>query len=411
MSFRADLYLLAMWPLSRVNLDLSSLFCTFMCAYESTLGRIPALDGIRGLAISLVLWYHLTLGVHLTNHPHLERIVEIGRFTWSGVDLFFVLSGFLIGGILLDAARSPSYFPTFYIRRAYRILPLYVVLVVFVIIVVRQDDGTSHLGRLGPAAILPRYLFFLQNFWIAVTGSFGPLFLGITWSLAVEEQFYLTLPVAVRYVPQRILSRLLLGTVVAAPLLRILAVRFVKGKWAAAYVLMPCRSDALCLGVLIAMATRSAFVWGAIVRRRKFLYVAFALAVGLGLWMLAGTLQPFTTRAFELEYSLLAIIYSLLLLSTLVSPWLSWLFSVAPLRFLGVIAYGLYLFHVMLIAAFGQVTLYLYPTSHGATALLAAVLGVLASVGLATVSWYYFEKPLVKRGHRRQYWTPNITLS
>jgi len=88
------------------------------------MGRIPALDGIRGLAISLVLVFH-TMPGGLPRHPALWPLIRLGRFCWSGVDLFFVLSGFLIGGILLDAAHSPAYFKTFYIRRAYRILPLY----------------------------------------------------------------------------------------------------------------------------------------------------------------------------------------------------------------------------------------------------------------------------------------------
>src|SRR5438128_1844725 len=102
-----------------------------MAAAEVPVGRIPALDGIRGLAICLVLWWHFAVSPvranlqNLQNHPGLLRIAELGRFTWSGVDLFFVLSGFLIGGILLDASRSPSFFSTFYIRRAYRIIPLY----------------------------------------------------------------------------------------------------------------------------------------------------------------------------------------------------------------------------------------------------------------------------------------------
>ncbi|MGA7905778.1 MAG: acyltransferase, partial [Candidatus Sulfotelmatobacter sp.] len=89
--------------------------------------RIPALDGLRGVAILLVLLCHAVFELH-PRSTFLSRLLIAGRLTWSGVDLFFVLSGFLIGGILLDARRSPRYFSTFYARRAYRILPLYMVI-------------------------------------------------------------------------------------------------------------------------------------------------------------------------------------------------------------------------------------------------------------------------------------------
>src|SRR5262249_59028385 len=96
--------------------------------------RIPALDGLRGIAILLVLLRHAIFGVTsiqgIETHSALANfVIACGQLTWSGVDLFFVLSGFLIGGILLDARSSPRYFQTFYIRRAYRILPLYFLII------------------------------------------------------------------------------------------------------------------------------------------------------------------------------------------------------------------------------------------------------------------------------------------
>ncbi len=364
--------------------------------------RIPALDGIRGLAISLVLCWHTLihpLRGHLPNHPLLSLVVDLGRFSWSGVDLFFVLSGFLIGGILLDETRSPSYFSTFYIRRAYRIIPLYVVIVLLTLVVY----GTNQWAWPRVAAELSFFLLFIQNFRVAATGAYAFAGLSMTWSLAVEEQFYLTLPLAVRLISRRILWRLLLGVVIAAPLLRILAVQVMKMPWIASYILTPCRSDSLCLGVLIAMAIRTPSVWGKIVIHRKYVYAAFALACVIGIWMLIGPFQPFTMQLFGLEYSLLAIVYSLLLLATLVSQSLSSLFSLTPLRFLGSIAYGLYLFHGMVSLVAFRVFAYLRPSSSGLVSLLPWLVTLPASVGLAAISWNYFEKPLVKRGHRYRY--------
>src|SRR5712691_9523814 len=93
-------------------------------------GRLDELDGVRGLAILFVLyWHYYVTQVH--HHSRVTKdLADAGRLTWSGVDLFFVLSGFLIGGILLDNRRSRSYFTTFYARRACRILPAYLILLV-----------------------------------------------------------------------------------------------------------------------------------------------------------------------------------------------------------------------------------------------------------------------------------------
>jgi len=375
-------------------------------AVEAPVGRIPALDGIRGLAICLVLWWHFAISPlranlqNLQDHPWLLRIAELGRFTWSGVDLFFVLSGFLIGGILLDASRSPSYFSTFYIRRAYRILPLYAVIILSTLVLVAIY---GHLGWATYAIELFYYVLFLQNFRMAATQSFGPLGLGATWSLAIEEQFYLTLPILVRQVSRSVLWRLLLSAVLAAPLLRILLTKFLKMHWIAAYVLMPCRADALCLGVLIAMAIRNPSVWGAIVARRKYLYAALALASGVGVWMLIGHFEPFTMELLGLEYSLLTVIYSLLLTSTLVSAQLSSLFSFSLLRFMGTIAYGLYLFQSLVSFALERVLLHFGRTADIVVTFQISVLTVLACMGLAATSWKYFERPLIERGHRYRY--------
>jgi len=119
--------------------------------------------------------------------------------------------------------------------------------------------------------------------------------------------------------------------------------------------------------------------------------------------MLIGAFQPFTMGLFGLEYSLLAIIYSLLLVATLVSPRLSSLFSFAPLRFMGTIAYGLYLFQSLVTFGLERVLLHFGRTTDIVVTFQVSVLTVAACVGLAATSWKYFEKPLVGRGHRYQY--------
>jgi peptidoglycan/LPS O-acetylase OafA/YrhL len=146
--------------------------------------------------------------------------------------------------------------------------------------------------RTGHLAQLFYYVFFLQNFQMAATGTFGGVSLGITWSLAVEQQFYLSLPLVIRSFSRRILWRVLLGAILAAPLVRVLAIRLSHGNWVGAYVLMPCRADALCLGVLTALAVRDPAIWTKLVTHCKAVYAAFALAACAGASMVLGSFQP-----------------------------------------------------------------------------------------------------------------------
>jgi peptidoglycan/LPS O-acetylase OafA/YrhL len=136
--------------------------------------RIPALDGLRGIAILLVLMEH-TIFQMQTKSQVFSNVLALGKLSWSGVDLFFVLSGFLIGGILLDARESPRYFQTFYIRRAYRILPLYAAITtIFLVRHLPFHFIPGSLGSFSPLNIpWASYVTLTQNFWMVKVGWFG----------------------------------------------------------------------------------------------------------------------------------------------------------------------------------------------------------------------------------------------
>src|SRR5438477_2046042 len=159
----------------------------------------------------------------------------------------------------MDVRNSESYFETFYARRAYRILPLYVVVLAFYLFGYYLVDwhATSFADCWHQNAPSWAYATFLQNFWMARTGSFGPVMMGVTWSLAVEEQFYLTAPVIVRYLSRIQLAFILFGIVLLAPIVRTVLFSKINNGDFAAYVLMPCRADALALGVLSALLVRN----------------------------------------------------------------------------------------------------------------------------------------------------------
>ena len=148
--------------------------------------RVPELDGLRGIAIGLVLLHHT-----LSPVPALKPFFDM---CWSGVDLFFVLSGFLLGGVLLDHKDAPNLLRVFYTRRVCRILPLY-----FGLIAIYWLALQAPMPGFPPWAILflgqpfvPVWscLTFTQNFYVATAGGLGATIISSTWSLAVEEQFY-----------------------------------------------------------------------------------------------------------------------------------------------------------------------------------------------------------------------------
>src|SRR6266403_5622540 len=175
--------------------------------------RIPELDGLRGVAIALVLlWHFVFIPIEAAPGTFWSYFQATGRLTWSGVDLFFVLSGFLIGGILLDSRDSPNYFRTFYKRRFFRIVPLYGVML-FTALMVGRGEIDAWIPTLS-------YFAFLQNLWMARFATFGVL-LAATWSLAIEEQFYLTLPAVIHFVDPRWIIGTLVAGIVAAPATRI----------------------------------------------------------------------------------------------------------------------------------------------------------------------------------------------
>jgi peptidoglycan/LPS O-acetylase OafA/YrhL len=163
--------------------------------------RLPALDGLRGLAALLVVMLHLTMQIQHPSTFGAIALKHVFAFGWSGVDLFFVLSGFLITGILDDAKGTSNYFRVFYARRVLRILPLYygALLVLFTLPHLVNAPGVARF--IVPLKDQLWYWFYLQNF-----HPLPPLFVGLAghfWSLAIEEQFYLVWPILILLLSRR----------------------------------------------------------------------------------------------------------------------------------------------------------------------------------------------------------------
>jgi len=373
--------------------------------------RIPALDGLRGIAILLVLIVHTISDFSFVHHPALNWLVRLTRLSWSGVDLFFVLSGFLIGGILLDERSSPTYFKTFYLRRACRILPLHFLVLTLAWLIFEAGQ----LGWLrGAAATLfngkiPWWSFFTftQNISMAVAGRYAGSRLGLapTWSLAVEEQFYLTLPLVVRYAPKRRLVQIVVASIAVAALLRFLVALYFPNQMFATYLLTPCRADALGFGVLAAVLVREPKAWSYLREHRAWLYGAAGILFTVFLLIDLSSFESFSTTLYGVEYSIFAAFYaSLLLIAITGTDWfVRGIFCNQALMKLGVIAYGTYLLHRFTIRASQMWMGSVWTSQSFAFFAGATFLGVAAAILLAQISWTWFEKPMVRRGHHYRY--------
>src|SRR5580698_1546284 len=208
--------------------------------------KIPQLDAVRGLAVLLVLLHNTDIYPAL----HLQLISVNG---WMGVDLFFVLSGLLITGILLDTKQSDGYFSNFYARRCLRIWPLYysVLLFMFVIVpILRPSD--AHIVFEARSSPWWAYPIFLQNFLVPIpTAATGAL--GVTWSLAVEEQFYLVWPWVVWLCTESQLRKIAIAVICFSPILRF----YLSMHQVNIYSNTFCRLDGLMAGALLAITVRS----------------------------------------------------------------------------------------------------------------------------------------------------------
>jgi peptidoglycan/LPS O-acetylase OafA/YrhL len=378
--------------------------------------RIPEWDGIRGLAILLVVFYHYIYGAVPDNTGGATGIIRAAfSLTWSGVDLFFVLSGFLIGGILMNQYGAGNYFKTFYIRRACRIIPLYFAwLILFLILawVIAPPNSSDWLATVFNREIphFPRwgYFLFLQNLFTGKTGLFGSPWLSPTWSLAVEEQFYLLLPLLLWFTRPSKRFPVLIFLIALVPALRTYLFLFHSSVYV--YVLLPCRADALLLGVLCAYLIREPRHFEKLQRHRWLLATVFII-LGLGIGGLTSYVHgrdSFSFTSFEMVtfgFTWIAMFYACLLLIVAVTPtWaIAALFRTRLLRHFGLIAYGMFLMHMVVNSmAHGALlgkSCEIGSFSDAAVTALAFVVTWL----LALLSWKFFEQPIIRWGHSFSY--------
>jgi peptidoglycan/LPS O-acetylase OafA/YrhL len=371
--------------------------------------RIPELDGLRGFAILLVVSIHYFYdpGANLPKSLHyLQSLFALG---WTGVDLFFVLSGFLIGGILLEVRTSSNYFKTFYIRRFFRIVPLYYLWLFCLIALVFLGgpffQSSRPSGQPGIDWEIWAHFLFLQNLWANHYSPLAVWWLGVTWSLAVEEQFYLVAPFLVRFLSKRRLIVFLSSVILVAPCFRILVRAFVPMSTDAIYRLTLFRADTLALGMLAALFWRDLEFRAWLFRNKRLLYSAFALLlagmVALGMWFQSP--DRFLTQT--VGYTWIALFYLSLLFVVLADTGgpIAGLARIGWLREWGRISYCIYLVHAAVkyfcVGFLAEDPAHISRWRTGA----AVVLSVAITFSVAKLSWMFFEQPLLERGHQYKY--------
>jgi peptidoglycan/LPS O-acetylase OafA/YrhL len=361
---------------------------------KSGTSHIPGLDGIRGLAIVAVIIAHVFERV-----PPGQGIdgaaYRLANTGWIGVDLFFVLSGFLITGILIDERGGEGYFRTFYARRILRIVPVYVVFLLFSMWI------APLVGVITPAvahelrATQGWYWAYLSNVYDTMHPYPAEGIPSHLWSLSVEEQFYLLWPLTVAFVTPRMLPRVALGCVVAAELCRI-AVVLAGAEQQVIYHLLPTRMDTLAVGAFLACAVRDPDLGRNLARWRIGAVVIAILLLGVPVLIqhTAGPLRP-VTQIFG--FPAIALVCGVLVLLVVQSETL---LTNRPLRFLGRYSYGMYIWHFLVLIVLMERTSVLVPSRIGGSYLpyyaLAVTAVLTATVLVALVSWVLVEQPFLR---------------
>lgn len=315
--------------------------------------RTPELDGLRGLAATLVVFEHLW--------------PEQFFFGWTAVDVFFVLSGYLITGIILANGNKPGFIKTFYFRRSLRIWPIYYLTLIAALFFTTPEPGAA-----------TYYFFYLQNiprYWSGQVPIWHEMV--HTWTLAIEEQFYIFWPLLMSLFR---LSR----RVITAPLLTLLGSLIARYYWFSSDLLLS-RCDGFAFGAVLVILHSN--------KKYKLIWCITCLAAIVALFLGIDKANLFRQYGFiDVTVSTLMSFFIVSLVVMLAGSKATFALRIRPLVYLGTISYGLYLYHYIIILRGYSLTIrlgihktFLEPVFFGILSLAAAVL-----------SWHFIERPILR---------------
>ena len=337
---------------------------------------LPELDVLRGFAILAVMFHHIG-----KNLPALH-LVRIGGYGWTGVDLFFVISGFLITGILLEEKGKNHYFRNFYARRVLRIWPLYYAVLIFAFVLLPLAMPSLRARIFADAYPWQSYFFFVQNLFSVKEIAFGPV--GVTWSLAIEEQYYLVWPILVLLLSKRALSFAAIGAFTLSVVVRLMQSFGLIHLFI--YTNTLSRLDGIALGSLLAIVLPAA--------PEELVRKIAKLLLPLAVFAIVVTELAFGEKTWFL-YSGLALAFGAVLCLSIKSEPMR---RMGFVRYTGKISYGLYLLHVPVFDTLrdprikSKLTLFHSPLANDLMLLAMMVGGVYL---IASASWYLFESPIL----------------
>lgn len=357
-------------------------------AHRASRARISELDGLRGIAILMVLCFHYT-----PRSGPLFFLAHAFQLGWMGVDLFFVLSGYLITGILVDSVGHQHYYRNFIVRRCLRIFPLYYVSLVICCIltyypVAPRFGEFLHLGGWWYVTYLGNVKVFLDSAWP------GLAILTPLWSLQVEEQFYLSFPLLVWAVQRKSLAKILAASIVVALALRIVLSWAMPKDAFGIYTLMPCRMDPLAMGGLIAIVQRD---WPHWLQRRWIGWMTLASALTTAAIILYySNSDPWPLGMRTLGYTAIDLTFAgiVVMLMSWRQPFLLKLCRLRPLVWLGIVSYGLYLLHVPAELIGRRLSALVVKLTVSGSAEFFVSMAV--ALFLAWLSWTVFESQILK---------------
>jgi peptidoglycan/LPS O-acetylase OafA/YrhL len=342
-------------------------------------GHLPALDGVRGIAVLMVFWFHLCQSNQELQQILPDVILRTASIGQTGVDLFFVLSGFLITRILLATRDHSARFRSFFARRSLRIFPLY-----FLFLAVGLLLPASWVSETGGSELSPFWMWcYLSN--IPPTFWDRPVLFPHLWSLAVEEQFYLIWPFIVYWLPVNRTRDVCLLLFATAPVLRLVMM----SNGYSPFYLLPCRVDALAAGAFLAVC------WPADTNRKSYLpkvsvFVSVLLVVSAVCYIaFSGTGLPIVQ---VVKHSICSVLFSSLVYFAIEVQSIRSVLSSKCLRFFGKHSYAIYLCHPILIVTFRRLCL----SSNSTTDIdlwAFVVLVITSTLGFSLLTWHFLEAP------------------
>ena len=359
------------------------------------------LDGLRACAILPVVAYHFGLQHKDTNDPGL--LLDLSHFGWMGVDLFFVLSGFLITSILVETKEGPRYFKNFLMRRFLRIWPLYyaALFTLFFAIPWMVSTTPPEIERMQEH----QWWFWLYgaNWLFASLGDFSNVPGGYFWSLAVEEQFYLIWPFVVYHLSERGILRLALTLLGLSLLGRAIGLYLFELTPSTLYAMTFTHLDGLVVGAALAICLRHEHLVQWLAPKVPYVF-ALSLAALIGIRLSGGSWVFWTPEMAFTGYTLIALMCGAVLFAVIRygsnHQWVRLLLENKPMMETGRYSYALYLIHVPVGVALASLFHHfdLFDATYGYAIGYALFFAVALSLSwlLSWLSYHVFEKHILK---------------